>query len=156
MFRNYLKSAYRNLSKHKAYTFINIIGLSVGLASCLLIANFLNNELSFDLFHKESHNIYRINHLMADNTGAITKMANTPPALVPGIRSNFPEIKKATQMRYIRRTLLEYDDRRFIENHGFYADSLFLEIFSFPLIIGDSNTALDQPNSVVITKNMAS
>ncbi len=156
MFRNYLKSAYRNLSKHKAYTFINIIGLSVGLASCLLIANFLNNELSFDLFHKESHNIYRINHLMADNTGAITKMANTPPALVPGIRSNFPEIKKATQLRYIRRTLLEYDDRRFIENHGFYADSLFLEIFSFPLIIGDSNTALDQPNSVVITKNMAS
>jgi putative ABC transport system permease protein len=131
-------------------------GLTVGLASCLLIANFLSNELSFDRFHQETHHIYRINTILTDNSGTITKMANTPPALIPGIRGAFPEIKKATQLRYAQRALLEKGERRFYENHGFYADSLFLEIFSFPLKSGNQNTALGQPNSIVLTQEMAS
>ena len=156
MLSHHLLTSYRNLSKHKIYTVINIGGLAIGLASCLLIANFLSNELSFDRFHQESNNIYRINTLLTDNSGTITKMANTPPALVPGIRGTFPEIKKSTQLRYARRSLLERGERRFYENHGFFADSLFLEIFSFPLKAGNRNSALDQPNSVVLTREMAS
>lgn len=155
MLSHHLLTSYRNLSKHKIYTAINISGLAVGLASCLLIANFLSHELSFDRFHKESQNIYRINTIFTDNSGTITKMANTPPALVPGIRGAFPEIKKSTQLRYAQRALLENGERRFYENHGFYADSLFLEIFSFPLQAGNQDIALDQPNSVVLTQEMA-
>lgn len=155
MLRHHLLTSYRNLSKHKIYAAINMSGLAVGLASCLLIANFLNNELSFDRFHQESHTIYRINTIFTDNSGSITKMSNTPPALVPGLKETFPEIKKSTQLRYAKRSLLERGERRFYENHGFYADSLFLEIFSFPLIAGNKNTALDQPNSIVLTREMA-
>lgn len=155
MLSHHLLTSYRNLSKHKIYTAINIGGLAVGLASCLLIANFLSHELSFDRFHKESQNIYRINTIFTDNSGTITRMANTPPALVPGIRGPFPEIKKSTQLRYAQRALLENGEKRFYENHGFYADSLFLEIFSFPLQAGNLDIALDQPNAVVLTHEMA-
>ncbi|MFC2134204.1 ABC transporter permease [Bacteroidota bacterium] len=155
MFRHHLTSSYRNLKKHKIYTFINVSGLVISLASCLLIANFLNNELSYDNFHKNSKNIYRINHLLTDNAGGITRMANTPPALVPGIRSVFPEIKQASQMRYTMRLLLENGSRRFYESQGFYTDSSFFKIFSFPLVAGNKNSALDLPNSVVITQKMA-
>ncbi len=155
MLFHHLLISYRNLSRHKVFTIINVFGLVIGLASCLLIAGFLNNELSYDKFHEESENIYRINHFFVDNSGTITKMANTAPALVPGIRSLFPEIKKATQMRYARRSLLAYGDKSFYETGGFYADSSFLEVFSFPLAVGDKHRALDEPNSVVMSKQMA-
>lgn len=155
MLRHHFLTTYRNLRRHKSYTAINIFGLVISLTSCMLIAAYLGNELSYDGFHENSKNIYRINHMFADESGNYTRMANTPPALIPGIRGVLPEIKKATEMRYARRTLLEYGNKRFYENGGFYADSCFLEVFTFPLIVGDRFTVLDQPNSVVITRDMA-
>jgi putative ABC transport system permease protein len=155
MFKNYFKVTLRYFLKNKIYSSIIICGLVISLASCLLIANFLNHELSYDGFHENSKNIYRVNHLMTDQSGNITKMANTPPALIPGIREVFPEIKKATQMRYAGRTLLENGDKHFYESRGFFADSCFLEVFSFSLIQGNRLTALDQPNSILITRELA-
>jgi len=155
MLFHHLLISYRNLSRHKIFTIINVFGLVIGLASCLLIAGFLNNELSYDKFHEDSENIYRINHFFVDNSGTITKMANTAPALVPAIKNLFPEIKKATQMRYARRSLLEYGEKSFYETGGFYADSSFLEVFNFPLAVGDKHRLLDEPNSVVINRQMA-
>lgn len=155
MLFHHLLISYRNLSRHKNFTIINIFGLAIGLASCLLIAGFLNNELSYDKFHDDSENIYRINHFFVDNSGTITKMANSAPALVPAIKNMFPEIKKATQMRYARRALLEYGEKSFYETSGFYADSSFFEVFSFPLVVGNKSHSLDEPNSIVISKQMA-
>lgn len=155
MLRHHLLTSYRNLRKHKTYTVINITGLAIGLASCLLIALFLYHELSYDRFHEASPNIYRINTIYTDNSGTATPMANTPPALVPQTRGTFPEVRRSTQLRYTMRTLLERDDQRFYENRGFYADSLFLEMFTFPLASGDPNTALDHPRSVVLTQETA-
>lgn len=155
MLRHHLRSSYRNLSKHKSYTFINISGLAIGLASCLLIALFLHQELSFDRFHEASPNLYRINTIYTDNSGTETNMANTPPAFVPGTRGMFPEVRRSTQLRYTMRALLERGDERFYESRGFYADSLFLDMFSFPLVAGDKTTALDQPNSVLLTAETA-
>ncbi len=155
MFRHHLLTSYRNIARHKVYAFINITGLAVGLASCLLIANFLYHEMSFDRFHEKSENIYRINTFFQNRSGDATKMVNTPPALVPGLMNTFPEIKYSTQLRYARRALFEKENRRFYESNGFFADSLFLEIFSFSLLEGDNSVALDLPNTIVLSWEMA-
>ncbi len=156
MLYHHLQTAYRHLAKHKLYTALNIFGLAIGLASCLLIAKFLVNELSYDRFHDNTETIHRINTHFAGNSGALTKMVNTPPALIPGLGNVFPEVEKSTRLRYVTRVLLEQGDTRFYETNGFYADSLFLEIFSFPLVSGSRSTALDQPNSIVMSEAMAS
>ncbi len=156
MLRHHLLSAYRNFARHRNYAFINMSGLAMGLASCLLIANFLYHELSFDRFHQSAENIYRINTVFSNPSGTTSKMVNTPPAMIPGLKGVFPEIKRSTQLRYTMRALFEKDERRFYENQGFYADSVFLDIFSFPLIAGDKTTALDLPNTIVLTEAMAS
>lgn len=151
---NFLIS-WRFLSKHRGYALINIIGLSIGLASCLLIFLFLKNELSFDHFHANSENIYRVTTQFNFKVGNMTHFANTPPAFAPGIRGLFPEVEKASRLRYAMRTRFGKDDKSFYEDQGFYADSVFLEIFDFKLITGDAGTALDEPNSIVMTEEMA-
>lgn len=155
MVKNDVTLALRMLRKQKGYAFINMFGLAIGLASCLLIANYMYHALSYDRFHEASQNIYRINTIYTDNSGTSTKMANSPPALLPGIRGTFPEIKRATRLRYTMRALLERGPHRFYESRGFYADSSFLELFSFPLVAGDRDTALDEPNAVVLTQETA-
>ncbi len=151
--KSYIKDPFRFLAKNKTYTLINIAGLSIAIVSCLLIFYFLHHELSFDQQHTK--NIYRINFIYADNSGTETKMVNSPPMLAPGIRGNYPELLKASQLRYTQRSTLRNGDKVFYEDYGFYADSSFLEMFSFPAISGDVLTALDAPNSLVITKKLA-
>ncbi len=152
--KGYFQTPFRFLIKNKSYTLINVVGLSIGLFGCLLIFYFLHHELTFDRQH-EGNNIYRINTIYADNSGNQTKMVNTPPMLVPGIRGVYPEVEKATQLRYTLRTSLRNENRVFYEDYGFYADSSFLEIFEFPLVSGNRKNALDEPNSIVITSSLA-
>ncbi len=153
MMNNYIKTPFRFLVKNKSYTLINISGLSIAIVSCLLIFYFLHHELSFDKQHAK--NIYRINVIYSDNSGTETKMTNSPPMMAPGIRGNYPELLRSTQLRYTLRATLRKGDKVFYEDHGFYADSSFLEMFSFPAISGNTQTALDEPNTVVITKKLA-
>ena len=155
MLRHHLLTTYRTLSRNKFYAAINMCGLAIGLASFLLIAIFLNNELSFDRFHEDSQNIYRINTTFSSSSGMVSKMVNTPPAMIPGLGNAFPEIKRSTQLRHTKRAMMTKGDRRFYENGGFFADSLFLEMFCFPLLEGNESTALDQPNTIVLTEEMA-
>ncbi|MEQ9424111.1 MAG: ABC transporter permease [Cyclobacteriaceae bacterium] len=155
MIKSNLLTSIRYLLKHKGYTSINILGLSLGLGSCLLIFYFINHEVGFDKFHDNHENIYRIISDNPDNTGAYVTFLNSPPALAPGIRDLIPEVNKATQLRYALRSLFRNGDRSFYEDFGFYADSVFLEIFSFKLKNGNINTALDEPNTIVMTEAMA-
>ncbi|MEP5611347.1 MAG: ABC transporter permease [Cyclobacteriaceae bacterium] len=155
MSMNYLKTPIRFLLKHRSYALINVVGLSIGLFSCLVISFFLHHELTFDQQHQNGHNIFRINMIFADNSGSETKYINSPPALAPGIQEMYPEIERATQLRYTGRTSLRNGDQVYFENHGFYADSSFLEVFTFPLVSGNTKTALDEPNSIVITSHLS-
>lgn len=155
MFKNYVLTGLRYFRRNKSYFFINVGGLSVGLASCLLIYFFLSNELSFDNFHPESENICRINTDYINSSGEAIHMLNTPPALAEGVYGNIPEVVKSTRLRFANRVLLSREGRGFYETQGFFADSVFLDIFNFALTSGDKHTALDAPNSIVMTEAMA-
>lgn len=155
MIMDYFKTPIRFLLKHKSYSLINIAGLSIGLFSCLLIFYFLHHQLTFDQQHEKGNQIFRVNMIYSDNSGNETTFINSVPALVPGIRGLFPEVERASQLRYTRRASLRKDERVFHEDHGFYADSTFLELFSFPLISGNPNVALDEPNAIVISSSIA-
>ncbi len=153
--RNYLTTSIRFLMRNKQFAVINILGLTIGLTSCLAILLFGLHEFSFDRFHEGHEKVFRVNMSYEDNAGNINVLVNSPPALVPGTRGLFPEVVKASRLRYTMRCLLSHGENRFYEDQGYYADSLFLEILPFKLSSGDADRALDQPNSIVITEDLA-
>ncbi|MDW3211413.1 MAG: ABC transporter permease [Reichenbachiella sp.] len=154
MIKNYLLVAIRGLSKNKVFASINMIGLALGLASCFLIFSFVKKELTFDLFHSKADNIYRVTNRF-ERPNRTNLWARTPPALAPAIRANFSGVERTTRLRYTDDVLYTVNDRSFYQGNGFYADSLFLEMFDFPLIVGDRSTALDEPGNIVLTASIA-
>ncbi len=155
MLKNYFKIALRNLKKHKGYTFINITGLAVGLACCLLIVLCVRDELSYDRYHDNADQIYRItlDALLGEQeiNGPIS-----PAPMAQALVSDFPEVVQATRLfTYMDETLVRYQDSRFVEERFFFGDSTFFEVFTFPLLRGDPETALVEPNTVVLTESTA-
>ncbi|MEQ8358062.1 MAG: ABC transporter permease [Cytophagales bacterium] len=150
-----LINSWRFLIKNKGYAFINVFGLTIGLTGFLLILLFVNHELSFDSFHSNKSDVYRINFSYKDNSGNITTLVNSPPALATGVSGKFPELSKISRMRYTGNCLLSNNEIQYYEDQGYFADSLFLDILKFDLKAGNANTALDQPNSIVISENLA-
>ena len=151
MLRNYFKIALRNILRHKAYSAINISGLAIGMASSILILLWVQNELSFDKFHTNAGQIYRIT---ADASGF--KAAVNPAGMPAGLQAVMPEIKKTVRLSHIESALFDAGgDRKFEEKKIFYVDSTFLEIFSFPLLQGDRKTALLRHDGVLLTAAMA-
>ena len=155
MFKHQLFLSFRFLLKHRSYALTNIFGLSIGLAGTLMILLFLQRENSFDQFHEHGNDIYRLNSSFILESGDASHYINSAPALVPGIRGQFPEVQALTRMRYAQRLSLTHQDQTFYEDYGFYADSVFLDIFSFEMSLGDAETALDEPNSIVLDENLA-
>ena len=155
MIKNNFISSLRFLGRNKGFAFINTFGLTLGFTSLLFVLFFVNHELSFDQFHTNKEQVFRVNFSFQDNAGNSTTLVNSPPALAAGVWGEFPELGKITRMRYTMNCLLSYGEARIYEDHGYYADSLFLEILQFGMLSGDPNTALDEPNSIVITEDMA-
>ncbi len=153
--KNNIISSIRFFRKNRGFTAINIFGLTLGLSSFLLILFFVNHQLSFDQFLENKDQIYRVNFAFQDNAGNVTTLVNSPPALAPGIRGNFSELEKISRSRYAMNCLFSNGDVHFYEDHGYYADSLFLEILQYEMLSGDPSTALDQPNSIVISEELA-
>jgi len=156
MFGNYLKSAIRNITKHKGFSFINISGLAVGMACCILILFFVHYEFSFDKFHKNSDGIYRV--LL--NTGASfrgkSRFNATAGILAPSMKDNFPEVLFASRVFQHRRDdVVNYKNKMFTEPRFYFADPDFLKMFTFPLIQGNSETALTEPFTTLISQAMA-
>ena len=153
MFNNYLKIAFRNLRKHKGYSFINIFGLAIGITCFILIILYVQYEYSFDKFHEKSDRIYRIAHRgqIIDNEVA---GAHNPAALSETLLSEYPEVEQAIKIQN-RGSILSIGEKSFKDNVIIAADPEFLAIFNFPLIAGDPYTVLSQPNSAVITKATA-
>ncbi len=143
---------FRHALRNKVFTLINVTGLSVGFACCMLIYLFASHELSFDEAH--SKDIYRVTTIMPQGEGSV-HWINTPPALAPHLRSQYSGIENVTQLRFTSEELISRGDRSFYERRAFYADSSFLDVFNFPLLQGDPSTALDEPNSILLTEAAA-
>lgn len=151
MLKTYFKLAYRNIIKDKAYSAINITGLAIGLASSILILLWVQNELSYDRFHKNANQIYRIT---CDFDGS--KSAASSAGMPAGLKAVMPVVKNTVRLApTISATLLETKDKKFEEKRVFYADPSFMDVFSFPLLQGDRTTALNQVDGVLITREMA-
>lgn len=156
MIKNYMKIAFRNISKQKVYTCINISGLTVGFTCFILIFLFIRYEISTDRFHENSKRIYKVIHETTNNLEAsVTKSAYTRPALVPILLNEFPEIESGTRLsRYIMGSLEIKNETYFIKK-WIWADKQIFDVFSLPLIHGDPKTALEKPFSVVIDEETA-
>jgi putative ABC transport system permease protein len=152
MIRNYLKIAIRNIIKHKLHSLINVFGLAIAIACCLLLVLFIGNELSYDSFHKNKDRIFRINYsFVRENTTHI--QAKTQAPLAPALTKEFPEIKYATRFLFSGYTV-KYQDNLFTENVTF-TDPDFLEMFSFHLIRGNPDEALRDKNTIIISEDIA-
>jgi len=153
MIKNFIKIALRNIKKHKGYSFINITGLAAGMACCLLITIWVLDELSYDRFHENSQNLYRVEENQ-DYSGREYHVNVTPYPLAPVLKDEIPEIEEATRYVGAGGKLLRYGDKAFFENSIRAVDPSFLKMYAFPLIQGTIKTALETPYSIVISKEM--
>lgn len=156
MFKNYLKIAWRNLLKNKTFSAINILGLSIGLATCLLLLQYIIFEMSYDDFHLEQSDIYR---LQQDKFYAAqhSQSAWSAAFVGPVLQESFPEIEAYTKLwetKHIN-NILAYQQEIFSQGEVYYADSSFFSIFSYPLIEGDQYSALAKPYTIVLTESIA-
>jgi putative ABC transport system permease protein len=157
MFKNYFKIAFRNLIRNKAFTFINIFGLAVGLATCLLILLYIFDETSYDKHHKDAERIFRI-----ASTGKGEPWAAVSAPLAWGLKADMPEVEQVTRLLKfpnLDKILLRYEynnaSKQFYESNGYYVDSTFFQLFTYHFRYGDPQTALQQPNSLVISEDIA-
>ena len=151
-----LRLTVRSLLKNKGFSFINILGLAFGLTITLIIILFVIDEQSYDRFHQDGENIYRIT---GGSPNERTAYAGTPAPLAPLLMSDFPGIRsfvRVASSSWKPRVHINHDEKHFYENRFFLADSIFFEFFSFTLERGDPSTVLAEPNSVVITNAIAS
>ncbi len=158
MIKNYFKIAFRNLIRNKAFSFINIFGLAVGLATCLLILLYIFDESSYDKHHKDGDRVFRIISKNAKGEG----WAAGPGPLAEGLKSELPEVEQSARLLTfpdIATLLLKYEhgaeSKQFFETNGYYVDSTFFKIFTYDFIYGNAGTALNEPNSTVISKELA-
>lgn len=153
MFKNYLKIAIRNLIRQKVFSAINIIGLAIGLTCAILLSLWIFDELSFDKFHENGENIYRILENQSYSSQNM-QVAVTPVPLAESIKKDFPEIVYATRYNPGFTQIIKVGEKKFTENNGAFADEDFFEMFSFPIIKG-SSTPLSEKNSIVLTETTA-
>ena len=160
MLKNYLKITLRNFRKHKGLTFINVFGLALGLACCIVIMLFVRDEVSYDQYHQQREQIYRLAmevKLLANGKGGPS--ATTPILWAPAMRRDFPEV--INYARFVTTSdpknpvEISFADKKFNESNLLFADAAALEIFSWPLLQGDPKTALTEPNAIVISAAMA-
>jgi putative ABC transport system permease protein len=150
MIKNYFKIAFRNITRHKAYSLINISGLAIGMACSILILLWVQHELSYDRFHKNADHIFRITCNASDFKAAVN-----PAGMPAGLKAELPAVRNFVRLSHLTTTLFEAGENKFEEKNTFYADSTFLEIFSFPLVAGNHTTALARPDAVMLTQSMA-
>jgi len=153
MLKNYFKIAFRNLLRNKGFSAINILGLSIGMASAILILLWIQNEISFDRFHAKSDRLYQVlgNDIV---DGKISTGTSTPEILAPGLKNDIPEIEQVSRISWDQDYLLSVGDKS-LKAKGNLVDPPFLSMFSFPLIKGNTETVLSDPYSIVLTKQLA-
>lgn len=155
MFKNYLLIAARNLRKNLAYSFINIFGLAVGMACCGVILLYIQREVSYDRYHPDHAQLYRV-AIWKDATGIKQGQASATYELANVLRKEYPEVLAAARLyRTTQTPVVRIDDRQFPEENFYFADSTIFDLFALPLLKGEAATALTQPNSIVLSRALA-
>lgn len=153
MLKNYFIAAARNLYKNKAFTAINILGLSIGLASFILISLYVYHEISFDRYHHNANRIFRIVENLKTENEMLYQSTSSPP-MGPAMQREFPEVENYVRLlstdMLVRKGTLAFN-----EPECYLADSSVFDVFTFPLLAGDPHTALTEPNTVVLTASTA-
>jgi putative ABC transport system permease protein len=149
MLKNHFKIAWRNLIKNKVYSVINITGLALGFASCMIIFLVVNYELGYDNFNKKADRIYRVTLNAVDFNPSVSM------AVTPALRNYFPELEQVSQVWYQSDGLVTVNNKRYSEKGYMFADAQFPKIFDYQWVTGNPSTALSEPNSVVLTESIA-
>lgn len=154
MIKNYFKIAARYLWRNKGFSFINIFGLAVGISCSLLIFLFVRDETSYDRFHKESENIYRVVKDFVNDDGSLIPDATTPAPLAPAMQKEIPEVVSVTRLhRNLGRSyLIKYGDKKFTEGSIYGVDSSFFDVFTFPFVQGNVKDVFKDVNSIILTE----
>ncbi|HWY34036.1 MAG TPA: ABC transporter permease, partial [Nitrosopumilaceae archaeon] len=157
MIKNYFKTAWRNLWKNKIFSLVNILGLSLGMASTILLLSYIAFQDSYDNFHSKKKDIYRVALEFHQNGKLVFQSAENYSGLAPALKKDLPEVIYAARlynMGYKNNCVFTYDFNKNLKETKFlFADPSFFNIFSFPFIQGDSLTALSQPNTAVISES---
>ncbi|HLX92150.1 MAG TPA: ABC transporter permease, partial [Puia sp.] len=153
MFRNYLKTAWRNLWKNRFYSAINVFGLAIGLTACLLIGVYIDQELSYDKFNANANRIVRVT-MEYMHAGTVSTTEETGTKVGPQFKRTFPSVQ-AYARTYIREAIIRAGDKVFDEPRVLYADPAFFQMFSFHIVAGNAASALDAPGKAVLTQSMA-
>jgi putative ABC transport system permease protein len=151
MLKNYFINALRNMRKQRGYIIINVCGLAVGLTSFLFIALYVIHELSYDRFHENYENIYRLK-VVGRMAGSEIDQAVTAAPMAKAMVNDYPEVLLATRVTKLGEWLIRFGDKRFNEEGVLFADSSFFSVFDFKLLRGDPKTALERPLSMVLTE----
>jgi len=153
MLHNYLKIAWRTLLKHRGHSLINVVGLAMGIAVCLLIGFWIRHELSYDRFHKKADRIYRVTSAI-NAEGTTQTMASAGGPVGPTMQAELPEVLHATRL-FRASFLVQYGQQSFQERNLYYADSTLFDVFTIPFVRGNPETALAAPYRVVLTEETA-
>lgn len=156
MIKNYLKIAYRNLTRNKFISFINLFGLTIGLTCCLLITCYILNELSYDKYNEQADNIYRVTRTFKNRDGVVSlKLSTISPPFGYYLPGDFPDIKKMTRLLSNGPTPMRYEDKKFNEKDIYFADENLFDVFTVKVLKGNPRKALSDPYSIMLTEEMA-
>ena len=155
MFRTFLVIAVRNLKKHKGFSFINIIGLTLGMACCILIMLWVQDELSFEDFHHKADRIARVVTKINFDSGEILRSSRSIPPLADALKEDYPEIEDAVRLFRTGRSTIKVNENIYYEDMIIFADPNVFNLFTFPLKAGDPKTALKDLSSVIISEEIA-
>lgn len=155
MIKNYFKTAWRSLSKNKTFSIINIAGLSIGMAACLLILQYVSFELSFDHFNRNAGDLYRVVNDRYQNGKLLQHGTITYSAVGPALKHEFPEVVDNTRVEPFSNEVITVGDKRIGGQGILAAENSFLNMFSYPVLVGDGATGLKNPNSVILTETLA-
>ena len=156
MLKNYFKISIRNLKKHPGYTFINVAGLAVGIACCLLILLYVQGERRVDRFHTNAERLYRLNKVVTPKTGGTELHVITSGPMAPTLKADYPEVEQAVRvLPWFDDVLTRHGETAVMLSDVVFVDSNFFSVFSFDLVRGDPETALVAPLSIILTETTA-
>jgi putative ABC transport system permease protein len=155
MLKNYLKIALRNIGRHKGYSFINIAGLAIGMAVCILILIFVRDELSYDTYHEHKDRIYRVERRWFAADGSVRgELCSVAPSFVPLLEEDFPEMEHVVRLLGSGDILIAFGENKFVEERFYAAEQDIFDVFTIPMTKGNPQTALKNPNSIVLSESI--
>ncbi|MEO6719471.1 MAG: ABC transporter permease [Ferruginibacter sp.] len=153
--KNYLKTAWRNIRKNKIFSFINVAGLAIGMAACILILQYVNFELSYDQFNKNINDLYRVTNDRYQEGKLVQHGTITYSGIGKAMQDDYPEVVDHSRVFPFRKTLISIDNKKFDEQDVIAVDNSFISMFSYSLLAGDQRTALLEPRAIVLTQTSA-